>query len=120
MNTQDNQGNGLIGGGIGLGLGIGAAVAGYPYIRHDFQDVLSKRNMYNERIQSLYQQKRSQGYAARDEANYGKPYNKAVNKIYEMGNEANAKARPYAQAASLLYALGVPITAALIGSTLTD
>ena len=73
--AQEQQGNGLIGGGIGLGLGgLASAYSAYPLSR-----------MLEEKLP------------------------------YKMQNKDKI-----VSAAHLLYQLGLPITTALIGSTLTD
>ena len=75
MAQEQQQGNGLIGGGIGLGLGgLASAYSAYPFSR-----------MVEDKLP----------YKMKDK-------DKLVSSIH------------------LLYQLGLPITTALIGSTLTD
>lgn len=94
MNTQDNQGNGLIGGGIGAVLGGGLVAAKYELPR----DLIGRRmakTMWNPKT-----------YESEESI-------KQSFKIYDK----LGKSLP---AINMLYRLGAPITAALIGSTLTD
>ena len=100
MNTQDSQGNGLIGGGIGAVLGGGLVAAKYDLP----EEVIG-------------------GMAAKDLWGIGKTMAEVENidlvayaKKYEVYKNIG-KAMP---AINMLYRLGAPITAALLGSTLTD
>lgn len=138
MNTQDNQGNGLIGGGIGLGLGsFGAyfgrnAVEEFALNRFSNADKYAKEfNAYENAYVSSRQDIASASAKAKRE---GTPFNSKqhpryiemeqarvkTDDVYNKMNSAAQKAVPYANAIKLFYMAGLPITSALIGSTLTD
>lgn len=138
MDTQDNQGNGLIGGGIGLGLGsIGAyvgrnAVEELALNRFSNADKYAKEfNAYENAYVSSRQDVASASAKAKREGasfnskqhpRYAEMEDARVkrNDAYNKMNSAAQKAVPYANAVKLFYMTGLPITSALIGSTLTD
>ena len=118
MDNQQ-QGNGWVGGSLGTGLGlVGGLSTAVPFY-NAVHDSLAQQKKFDDRIDYHYDKKVKAGYGE-DAFKFGKPHVKAVNKIADLGDAAIIKARPYAQAAALLYALGLPITAGLLGSTLTD
>lgn len=120
MNTQDNQGNGWVGGSIGTGMGIvGALPVGIIADRAIHNALVSSK--YRERIDKLYdKQVAGLGFHPTRRSDFTEPYIKAVGKIYNMRDAQVNKARAYSKAAYLLSALGVPITAGLLGASLTD
>jgi hypothetical protein len=138
MNTQDSQGNGLIGGGIGLGLGgAGAyfgrnAVEGFALNRFSNADKYAKEfdayeNAYvdsRQDVASAAAKAKREGISFSDKQHPRYTEMEAArarrNAIYDKMKNAAQRAIPYANAAKLLYMAGLPITASLLGSTLTD
>ena len=120
MNEQQNQGNGWIGGSIGTGLGIvGVLPVGIMADRAIHNTLVSPK--YRERIDKLYnKQVADLGFHPTKGSEFTEPYRKAVGKIHDMRDAQVDKARAYSKAAYWLSALGVPITAGLIGASLTD
>ena len=154
MNTQDNQGNGLIGGGMGalLGGGLVAALPNAPinYYMNRTQAELDKKrddiyrsyfkavkdmsdlrarysdeDLFPEFNDDFTMKREARNVKASQDYHYARKVREITGGMlddnkYKMNELKNFPLSKAGQALSLLYRLGVPITAALIGSTLTD
>lgn len=115
MNTQDSQGNGWVGGSIGTGLGVvGAGATVFP-AGQVLLDKLSNSKELRQKAHDYYQK----GVKSEYQEDYDL-YRKASRNINKIADKSIERTKPYVNAAMLLYALGIPITAGLLGASLTD
>lgn len=104
---QQQEGNGLIGGGIGLAVGVPAALLANSAIPN-YLGNQRKANIDYRNDEVVFE-------------SMGKRMPKESRKIHDENfSSAVSKDKKITQALSLLTLLGVPITTALLGSTLTD
>ena len=113
MAQEQQQGNGLIGGGIGL---VAGGLAGYR-TSSPVSDLVAER---------LTDKDFTKGYAVRDELFKRNPnarediFSPERKEFSDLINNAVVKRRNIRDSVAILTLLGLPITTALIGSTLTD
>lgn len=104
---QEQQGNGLIGGSIGLAVGVPAALLANSAIPN-YSGNQRKSNIDYGNDEVAFE-------------SMGERMPKEFKKIHhENFSSAVSKDKKITQALGLLTLLGVPITTALLGSTLTD
>jgi len=129
MDNQQ-QGNGWVGGSLGTGLGTLGALATQDKVNNFVLDTLSGTPKILRQI-DLEKAKRDSlsdllGREGRGNHQSHPKYMDWLDsamKVDELGrtrNDAYAKVSPQATALSYLYRFGLPITAGLLGSTLTD
>jgi hypothetical protein len=120
MNEQQNQGNGWVGGSIGTGLGVLGAFPSALFVGGAVKNALIGKE-YDRRSDKLYDKKVADlGYVPQSRVDFGEPYIKAQDKISQMYSARAKQIAPYEVAATLLTLLGTPITAGLLGASLTD
>ena len=110
---QEQQGNGLIGGGIGLGLG---AVAGH-YAATPLADFLPYEAFGNGKQYVDFMTQLDRKYEGIGRPNYTNAEERIKDELY---GDSLYKYGQRHKAISLLSRIGLPITTSLIGSTLTD
>lgn len=123
MQQQEQGNNAWIGGSIGTGLGVLAARKVAEPITQKLVETLSKDKMFVDKLNDIENKRWNAPLVWRDKYNAfanDKPYEKAYSKVEALRQKSWDKALPYGEAAELLLALGTPITAGLLGSTLTD
>ena len=114
---QQEQGNGLIGGGIGGAIGLGGAYFGGAKA---LSDLVDEDSFYNSHLKFYNDLKQKYGVATNDELKFSAmnpTERKVLNDLHDQAEQEYKKAR---SRVNFLTMLGVPITTALLGSTLTD